>query len=285
MSVLEAEGRLGAYGLELLGVEEAAPLLVPCLPHWSPVRLETVTGHGGPEVESIDDDVAWLPLRTGGGLVVERAKGLASFTTPEPLSDAELVHPYLAPVVAVTARWLGRNAFHAGAFEHGGGAWVVFGDQGDGKSSLLAALALAGNSVVADDVVVVLGDRVCAGPRSVDLREDAAHALGGGEHIGLLGFRERWRVPLGPIESELPLSGWIALEWSPKLETARLPAPVLLQHLLGFHMLEVEPRSRAHLVDMLRFPAFVLRRPRELSLMGDAVECLLGSLPDARSTS
>src|SRR5262249_44526789 len=239
MSVFQPEARLGAYGLELRGVGRAAPLLVSCPPHWSPIRLAAVTGEGGPDLGSIDEDVGCFPLRTGGGLVVERRKALASFTTPEPLSDAELVHPYLAPVVAVTARWLGRNAFHAGAFEHGGGAWVVFGDQGDGKSSLLAALALAGHSVVADDVVVGIGDRVCAGPRSVDLREDAADALGAGEHIGLLGFRERWRVPLGPIDSELPLSGWIALEWGSDIETARLPAPVVLQHMLGFHMLEV----------------------------------------------
>jgi hypothetical protein len=280
LSTVEPDTRVrrGAYGLELQGVEGAAHLLVPCPAHWTSIRLSRRAGRSATEAESIDDALAILPLRSGGSLVVDRTKGIASFTTPEALSDTALVHPFLAPVVAVMSRWLGRHAFHAGAFAHEGRVWIVFGDQGDGKSSLLAALALGGYAVVSDDVVVVIGEKVCAGPRTVDLREDAAQALQAGDPIGHLGFRERWRVPLGPIAPELPLGGWVGLEWGEKIEVARMPGPVLLQYLLGFHMLDLDPVGRAHLVDLLGFPGLVLRRPRELSAIGATVERLVEHL-------
>ena len=274
----DTRDRRGAYGLELLGVESAANLLVPCPDHWTSIRLSWREGRSTTDSESIDDTMAILPLRPGGNLVIDRTQGIASFTTPEALTDTALVHPFLAPVVAVMSRWLGRHAFHAGAFAHEGRTWVVFGDQGDGKSSLLAALALAGYAVVADDVVVVIGEEVCAGPRTVDLREDAARALQTGDRIGVLGFRERWRVPLGPIAPELPLGGWIGLEWGEKVEIAKMPGPVLLQYLLGFHMLDVDGAGRARLVEFVGYPGLVLRRPRELSAISATVERLIERL-------
>ena len=129
------------------------------------------------------------------------------------MSDQALVHPYLAPAAAVIARWLGREPFHAGAFALDGGAWGVLGEREAGKSSLLAWLSLQGRSVVCDDMLVVAGDTVFAGPRSVDLRRETAVRLGAGEELGMIGARERWRVGLPPIEPEVPLAGWVFLEW------------------------------------------------------------------------
>ena len=96
---------------------------------------------------------------------------------PAPLSADELVHPFLAPAAALFAHWHGREGLHGGALALGGTAWGVIGDRLGGKSSLLAALAVSGTDVVCDDVLVLDGREVYPGPRTVDLREDAAAAL------------------------------------------------------------------------------------------------------------
>jgi ABC-type molybdenum transport system ATPase subunit/photorepair protein PhrA len=51
----------------------------------------------------------------------------------------------------VLAHWLGRESFHGGGFVAGDGVWGVLGEKGDGKSTLLASLALSGVPIVADD--------------------------------------------------------------------------------------------------------------------------------------
>ena len=111
------------------------------------------------------------------------------------------------------SRWLGREGFHGGGIVVDGGVWAVLGDKTAGKSTTLAWLARAGVGVVSDDVLIVDGETVLAGPRSIDLREEAAERLGTGELIGRVGARDRWRVTLAPIAAELPLRGWITLEW------------------------------------------------------------------------
>ena len=103
------------------------------------------------------------------------------------------MHPYLAPVALVMARWLGREGFHGGGIVAGGGVWGVLGDKTAGKSTTLAWLAREGVGVVSDDVLVIDGGTALAGPRSVDLREEAAERLGVGEPMGRVGQRERWR--------------------------------------------------------------------------------------------
>ena len=73
----------------------------------------------------VRDDEARVRLAAGGQVDIDRLRGAATFTMPARPTAAELVHPYLAPVAAVAARWLGHESFHAGAVEAGGGAWVV----------------------------------------------------------------------------------------------------------------------------------------------------------------
>ncbi len=66
--------------------------------------------------DRLGDERAEIALRSGGVLFLDRAEARAEFVTPEPMTPDELAHPGLAPVAAVTARWLGRQSFHAGAF-------------------------------------------------------------------------------------------------------------------------------------------------------------------------
>ncbi len=150
---------------------------------------------------------ARIRLRTGGWIELDRDPGRALYTVPAPLSPEELVHPFLDPVAAVCGRWHGRESIHGGRVALGDTACGIVGGRHGGKSSLLAALAVGGTDVVCDDVLVVDGRDVFAGPRTVDLREDAAAALGVGAEIGLAGARERRRLRLGPLDRPLTLGG------------------------------------------------------------------------------
>ena len=133
----------GAYGLRLDGIAGAEQVLVPASEGWPLVRLDVRIGADDAGAERFDDRSAHLRLRTGGYIDIDRDQGLAVFTVPSPLSPEALVHPYLAPVAAVTAHWYGRESFHAGGIAIGETAWAIVGDRHTGKSSTLAALAAA----------------------------------------------------------------------------------------------------------------------------------------------
>ena len=113
----------------------------------------------------------------------------------------------------------------------GGTAWGVIGDRLGGKSSLLAALAAGGTDVVCDDVLVLAGREAFSGPRTIDLREDAAAALGVGEEIGVAGARERWRLQLPPLGRPLSIGGWVFTDWADDVRMERLPASETLVRL------------------------------------------------------
>ena len=130
------------------------------------------------------------------------------------------MHPHLAGAAAVLSHWCGRDSFHAGAFVVDGGVWGLLGDKGAGNSSTLVSLARAGVPIVSDDVLVLDKATAYAGPRSIDLRTDAAQTLRTGQPLGMIGDRARWRVPLGPVEPELPFRGWVTLRWGPRSASA-----------------------------------------------------------------
>ena len=156
----------GAYGFELLGAAGGAAQLVETPPEWPPLAIERIVGLSTPRRSVIGAEHAEIELVAGDHLAVRRDPLRATFTTARPLSDDALVHPYLAPAAAIAGYWLGREAFHAGGFVLDDGVWVVLGEKGSGKSSLLAALARQGYGVVADDALIVERDVVFAGPRS-----------------------------------------------------------------------------------------------------------------------
>ena len=64
----------------------------------------------------------------GRGALPRPTRAEGGIRHPEPLSPDELAHPGLAPVAAVTARWLGRQSFHAGAFAIGTDVWALLAD-------------------------------------------------------------------------------------------------------------------------------------------------------------
>ena len=272
---------LGAYGLRIEGARGAASLLVAVPAEWPEITLRTRIGTAAPGGEYVSETEARLRLRNGGEITIDRSEGEVVFTVPEPVSDQALVHPYLAPAAAVIARWLGREPFHAGAFCLPGGAWGVLGEREAGKSSLLAWLALQGRDVLCDDMLVIAGDTAFAGPRSVDLRRETALHLGAGEELGMVGARERWRVGLPPIDPEVPLAGWIFLEWGDEVSVSPVEPGERLARLLHHRGVRLPPASHEALLGLSALPAWELRRPQDWASLADAGEALLDALGPA----
>jgi hypothetical protein len=265
----------GAYGLEVVGAGGAAPQLVAAAPDWPKLEIERLIGTGSLRRTLVGADRAEIALMAGDELTLDRVPLRATFTTARPLSDEALIHPYLAPAAAVAGHWLGREAFHGGAFVFDGGAWAVLGDKESGKSSLLASLAQHGVGIVADDALIVERELVFAGPRSIDLREEPAQELDAGESIGLVGDRKRWRMSLAPVAAASPLRGWVFLSWSESPEVTAVSAGRRLQRLLAYRMIKgLPPVDPARMLELARLPAVQLSRPRTWSQL-EAVGSLL----------
>jgi hypothetical protein len=266
-------GARGAYGLRIAGLEHA--LLLDVEDDWPAIEIRRTNGSGSHLEDSVDEETAAIALTGGGDVVLDRRAATAVFTLPAGLDDGAVVHPYLAPVAALFARWLGRESLHAGAFAVDGAAWAVLGGREAGKSSLLARLAADGHAVVADDLLVVDRDGLAfAGPRSVDLRADAAAEVGVGVPLGELGRRERWRVTLDPVPAALPLAGWIALGWGPPA-TEPVAAAERLSLIASQRSLRLAPMDPAGLLRLAALPAWWVTRPRGWSALSEAADRLL----------
>jgi hypothetical protein len=266
---------LGAYGIRLRGLEAAAELLVPVDRRAPSYLVESAVGQPEPGPEHVDDDRADLRLRSGGRVLIDRRGGRACFEVPHPVRPDELVHPYLAPAAAVIGRWLGRESVHAGAFAIDGRALGVVGARGAGKSSTLAWLALDGGEVLCDDLLVIDGRAMFAGPRSIDLREDAAARLGAGEPIGVTGARERWRLRLAPAGDRRVLMGFVFLEWGDSVTVRKLGVTERLERLVPQRGLRLEPARRDAVLDLASLPAWEISRPRSWASLPEAGRRLL----------
>jgi len=268
----------GAYGLRLAGVAGVEEALVPAAEDWPLVRLSVRIRTDDAGLERFENRRAHLRLRTGGYVDIDRDQGTAVFTVPSPLSPEALVHPYLAPVAAVTAHWYGRESFHAGGIAIGGVAWAIVGDRHSGKSSTLAALAQRDVDVVSDDVLVVEELQPFAGPRTVDLRADAAAVLGVGDGLGRVGARDRWRMRLAPLDRPLTLGGWVFTSWAEETALVPVPGSETLARLLQHRGLTVPPEQPAAFLPLSALPAWELRRPRSWDALPGALDRLIETL-------
>lgn len=269
----------GAYGLRISGSDARPEQLLDVPADWPGIELIVETT-GGPnrDAEYVDDVGARLWLSAGGVVELDRHSGRTVFYVNDRPPPAAILHPLLAGVAAVWARWHGRDSFHAGGFVAAGGVWALLGDKGAGKSSMLAALHRAGVPIVCDDVLIVEGDTAFAGPRSIDLRADSAQRFGLGDPLGVIGDRERWRVDLDPLPPALPFRGWIRLAWGESVDVRRVPGRAGLAELLRHRALNVPPPSPATLLDLAGRPLLALSRPRAWESTDDAVQQLLAGV-------
>lgn len=275
-----AEGLPVAYGLSFSGplvTERFRALLLSDPGPWPSVRLDFDTVRLPHANEVLGEDSATLRCLFGGHLVAEREAMLATFRgTDEGPDPHVLAHPGLAGVAVIFARWLGRSAFHGGAVLSDLGAWGIVGDKGMGKTTTLAALALTGRHVLADDLVVLDDRMVLTGPRTLDLRPAAAERLEGDFTVVTVRGGERRRLVLGPAAVAAPLRGWICLGVGPSVALERIPPSQRLAALAEHLAVRVVPRDPVAFLELASLPAYRLTRP----LSWDALPAAVAAIED-----
>jgi hypothetical protein len=270
---------LGAYGFRLPDLAAAERLLTRAEPAWPRLTLvRLVDDTPGPPHDHVSEDRAELMLRSGGWVELDRASAQATYHLRHMPRDGDLLHPYLGPVAALAARWMGRESFHAGAILVDGGAWAVLGDKGAGKSSTLAHLAMSGQTVLSDDVLVLDGVDVFAGPRCIDLRAEPAERLGAGEPLGVVGLRERFRFELGPAPARAPLRGFVSLGWGDEVTVDPVRGAERLLALLPHRALLLETSAPTDLLELGSLPFLQLRRPKGWHSLEETADRLLDTL-------
>lgn len=251
----------GAYGLRLRGLEGAKLLSevggdAPCLDVTFDYGVVSATE------QRIDRDGAEIALIDRGWVSLKRS-GQARFVLPRPIDPDEILHPWLVPAAATFNAWHGREVFHGGVVARRGNAIALLGEKMDGKSSLLAWLSHTPDiDVLADDLVVVDGRTVYAGPRCIDLRKGSAPALIGGMRQRVVRDGERLRLTLPPCPASAALSAMVILCWGSsegEVSLQRLTAAAGLESLLPHSLSEGPPTG---LLPLLDIPVWLLIRPR-----------------------
>jgi hypothetical protein len=270
---------LGVYGLSLAGVPHAARLLVPAPHDWPCLRIERTLSQRELTRQFVDDDAAEFRLQGDAGTVrLERSTLTAQFSLGSPIDDEAVVHPFLALTAAIASRWLGRDAFHAGAFVVNDGAWAILGKKGAGKSSTLGYLGANGTTIVTDDVLVLESGDALGGPSCVDLRPDAATFLGVGEDLGVVGARERRRLLLPAPPDRVRLRGWVFPTWSDTIELVPIPLSRRLPLLAANLALKQTPTNAARFLDYATLPCWEFRRPKRFDSLDKSVGLLIDQL-------
>lgn len=230
---------------------------------------------GGP---FMDERSAVEPLGDGGAIVATRDPRATRVSAGRwPAADV-FVHPLLASVATIFAHWEGWESFHAGALLVAGRAWLVAGERGAGKTSLLAMLSQRGLPVLSDDVVVVAGHTVFAGPRCLDLRPD--DAIPSELRVAGTPVREgeRLRLLLPPSPPEALLGGWIFLEWGSHVDIWQVDARDRLMEIGAARAIRRASGDPAHLLDLAMAPAVRLIRPRDWLGADSAIVSLMNAI-------
>jgi hypothetical protein len=269
-----AAGEPGAYGIVVSGLPGAVPIMRPQAAG-APVVEVSVQPLPDEEAEGrpttrLSDDSASLSLTGGGRLEMARASDQFQFFFPDRPADHDILHPYFTAAAALFWQWRGSEALHAGAIATPAGAVLLLGEKGAGKSTTLAWLALhAGVPVLSDDLAVLQGRTVLAGPATIDLRPDG---ISGDCPSVLVRNGERRRVTLGDAAAA-PLAGVLVLEWAETVTLTEVPVAARLETLcrhraymglapdpLGMLELASTPMVRAgRPQDLARLPSFAER--------------------------
>ena len=277
----------GAYGYRLPDLDGAAGLTA--VDDDAPVIRVDVRLLGGDEAADAHADKE-IPLVDSGLLSLDWPTRRAVLRLPVLPPRDELLHPWLAPVVAEFARRDGAVVLHAGVLAGPGGAVVVAGDREAGKSSLMAACALDGLDVLADDLAVVRSGQVAAGPRFLDLRPGTAERLPAeaGVHPARSNSRSRLALPAGVPSA--PLVGVVLLDWADDVDAAveLVPVPVVdrLPALVPHTSFEDPASQGPGLLALVRTPVWRLTRPRRWDGQPAAVDLvrrLASALPLVRA--
>jgi len=274
----------GMYGFGVEGFRHPAGLLVTAEPGWAHldvVQRRPAADHcrpGDREVNSLrlDETSADIWLSNTEAVSIDRATLGVQITADHEVDDALLAHPYLALPIAVASQWLGRQLFHGAAVAPGGHAWGLVGTAAAGKSSLAAWFAGHGHPVLCDDLLVVDGSTVFAGPRCVDLRFDAAAALGA-DTFEVVG-RPRRRLSLPPVAASAPLGGFVQVDWGDAVAIEPVPIGDRLRVLVENFVLRPRDDDALAYLDLVALPMYRFTRPRAIESIDAATTQLVEAL-------
>lgn len=274
----------GAYGLRITGLSDAERHLHRVPSEWPELNVQLAEARDGAEVRPpgtirIGELDAELWLAEAGCIELKREPLQVTFATRAPLTPDAILHPFLGLPATIAGRWLGRISLHGGAFIRSGRALALLGKREAGKSATLARLLGAGHQVLSDDVLVVSGTTLFAGPRSIDLREEAAADVGG-DPLGVVGNRERWRLRPDEGPPAVELAGLIVLDWGERLALEPLGAEARLRQLIDSSALVPDESCATALLELSALPAWRFTRPRRASGVASSVEWLLERLPE-----
>ena len=275
---------LGAYGFEIAGLDDPRPLLGPAGSDWPLLRIDRPppdphrSGRRFPPgTVRVEPDRAEIWITERDRIEVDRATLTVRFATRDRLGDELVVHPYLGLPASIASHWRGRQALHGAAFHHAGRGWALMGDKEAGKSTTLASLLRSGHEVVSDDILVVEAGVLFAGPRCVDLRPEAASVLGG-ENLGMLGSRVRWRLRPGGVPPSMPLGGVIHLEWGDRPRVEALDSAERLKRLVNSSVIRPDSADGTAFLDLAGLPTWRFVRGHDLGEAERANEELLQTL-------
>lgn len=271
---------MGVYGFQLLldGSDHERDDLIEVSRRAPLVSVSRRQASFVEDRQQVSDDIVVVGFRGGSGFIVRRNPATIEVFLAESAPRAALVHPILTVPFSVLARWSGAVTLHAGAFEVQGGAWAVLGDREAGKSTVLAGMAATGCPILADDLLVIDGLEVRAGPRCVDLRPDVAHRFAGSWLVGEVGGRMRHRLRARAGSRRAALCGFLELRWhdEPRMSIERISTQELLRTLYAQEYVGLlGPVDPVKILDMLAVPAWRLTRPRDWSVTEALPERLL----------
>ena len=263
-----------AFGFRIDGLRAHALLRVR-RPEWPALHVRRQIGPAPDEPGQVGEAGARLSFGGGDWLELDRTAATATYRTAAAVDEDTLIHPLLAPAAGLMARWLGREAFHAGALLGEDGAWALAGTNQAGKSTLLAALAMRGGEILTDDLLVLEPAGITyAGPRCIDLR--APDLVGAGVQARVRPVRggTRQRLDLPAVVAAAPLRGWLFLEWGDRVEAESCPAAARIERLMAQRRWATQPMDSRTLLDLAALPAWILRRPRGAQHIGAVLELL-----------
>ena len=271
------------YGWVVDGLDTPQDVLVEVPSTWP--RLVVVRegpGRRRPDdarigVMAVTDSGAEVWLDDESSMTLERSTSVVRVQSRGRLTDEALVHPYLGLPVTAASRWIGRQVLHGGAFLLDGAAWAVTAGKEGGKSSTLAWLLARSIPTVTDDLLVLDGTSLFAGPRSLDLRERPGQVFGGVD-IGVHGARRRWRVRPGDVPPVVPLAGFVHLEWGDDVVVEPMRPPDRLAALFRMLVTAPDETDTVAFLELARLPTWRFARPRSLDAIDEGCERLLRAL-------
>ena len=253
--------------------------------------LATFTAAGQDNSCHADAHATWFDIAGLGRFWI--AAGRDIIVEPDPQAAADTLQSFVTQACLPTLLLQrGCLVLHAGGLRVGQGAVLLLGDSGAGKSSLTAALALAGQPLISDDVCLLHREpwRVFATiPRLRLLPEAFKHLQAkapAGEADKLYYDKLKAEAPQLAPWVESPLTDIISLAWGENLSLTPLTGAERLRAVLNAAAwvgvnasVDKSQRHFAACAALVReVPVWRLTRPRDWSMMPQVVSHILAQL-------